>query len=202
MTTDIDWKARAEAAEADNQKIRTSRGECYRELDVLTYNHEKQGRWVAELEDALRGREAVIEELRGEAIDAAARIADLEARLARVPDREAVALETMRDLLASLVAATSLARHAKKAAPSNTMHAMMIADYEKSAERGRAAIAAMQETAQPARVPDREAVARAMYEQCGAFCLRVGWNDLYPGERETWAQRADAVLAAMQETKL
>lgn len=45
------------------------------------------------------------------------------------------------DLLASLVAAVSLLkRGSKKAAPSDRMFDQMIADYERSIERGRAAL--------------------------------------------------------------
>lgn len=47
--------------------------------------------------------------------------------------------DVMVDILASLVAAVSLLKRSpKKAAPSDRMFDMMIADYERSIERGRA----------------------------------------------------------------
>lgn len=47
--------------------------------------------------------------------------------------------EIVIDLLSSLVAAVSLLKNgSKKAAPSNRMFDQMIADYERSIERGRA----------------------------------------------------------------
>ena len=49
--------------------------------------------------------------------------------------------DVLIDVLASLVAAVSLLkRGSKKAAPSDKMFDMMIADYERSIERGRAAL--------------------------------------------------------------
>lgn len=51
-------------------------------------------------------------------------------------------LEASKATLAALVAAVSLLkRGSKKAAPSNTMFDIMIADYEKAIEAARAAIA-------------------------------------------------------------
>jgi hypothetical protein len=51
-------------------------------------------------------------------------------------------LDALLDTTAHLVAATSLLeRGGKKAAPSDKMFAQMLADYQKSAEVGRAAIA-------------------------------------------------------------
>lgn len=51
-------------------------------------------------------------------------------------------LEASKATLAALVAAVSLLkRGSKKAAPSDTMFDIMIADYEKAIEAGRAAIA-------------------------------------------------------------
>lgn len=51
-------------------------------------------------------------------------------------------LEGLKSTTASLVAAVSLLkRGTKKAAPSDTMFDMMIADYEKAIEAGRSAIA-------------------------------------------------------------
>lgn len=49
--------------------------------------------------------------------------------------------DVTKDVLASLVAAVSLLkRGSKKAAPSDRMFDQMIADYERSIERGRAAL--------------------------------------------------------------
>ncbi len=132
------WKARAEAAEAARDQWRENWSTYRKAWAAMLPN---PGRWPDDANEASDVCDAYASENQ-QLFD---RIADLEARLARVPDREAVALEALHDVLASLVAATSLAKRAKKAAPSDTMHAMMIADYEKSAERGRAAIAAMQE---------------------------------------------------------
>ena len=59
-------------------------------------------------------------------------------RLASVDDLE----EALADVLAHLVAATSLARRGGiKAAPSDTMGRMMIEDYKRAVERGQAALA-------------------------------------------------------------
>lgn len=50
-------------------------------------------------------------------------------------------LEALKATVASLVAAVSLLkRGSKKAAPSNTVFDMMVSDYEKAVELGRAAI--------------------------------------------------------------
>ena len=50
--------------------------------------------------------------------------------------------DVLKDVLASLVAAVSLLKRSpsKAAAPSNRMFDMMIADYERSIERGRASL--------------------------------------------------------------
>ena len=53
--------------------------------------------------------------------------------------------DVLIDILASLVAAVSLLkRGSKKAAPSDRMFDQMIADYEQSIKRGRAAIVRLQ----------------------------------------------------------
>lgn len=52
-------------------------------------------------------------------------------------------LEALKDTTVHLIAATSLlSRSSKKAAPSNKMFDQMLVDYNNSADRGRAAIAA------------------------------------------------------------
>jgi hypothetical protein len=57
------------------------------------------------------------------------------------PKRAAELEEVSKNLLASLVAATSLLeKGGKKAAPSDKMFAIMLKDYEASIERGRAAL--------------------------------------------------------------
>ena len=58
-----------------------------------------------------------------------------------MPNKTTARHEVLMDVLASLVAAVSLLkRGSKKAAPSDRMFDQMIADYERSIERGRAAL--------------------------------------------------------------
>ena len=63
-------------------------------------------------------------------------------RLRRLHEVNAELLEALKDVTVHLIAAHSLLQSGgKKAASSNTVFSMMLADYEKSFEVGRAAIA-------------------------------------------------------------
>lgn len=64
-------------------------------------------------------------------------------------------------------------------------------------ERAQARIADLE--ARLARVPDREAVARAMHSKETADWQL--WTELTVTQQATWLSRADAAIAAMQDTK-
>lgn len=77
------------------------------------------------------------------------RAAPTVAEAMRCPEMAQV-VEAHKGVLASLVAAVSLLERtpkAKKAAPSDTMFAVMLDDYRKSIEHGRAALAALEQGA-------------------------------------------------------
>ena len=87
--------------------------------------------------------------MRGEAVTREELCAEINKALSAVERGVAMderALEAFEDVLASLVASVSLLeRGGKKAAASDKMFAMMLADYKKSIKRGRACLAARQD---------------------------------------------------------